>query len=134
DRSHFVIRLNSHRFTSRLHVPEYMSEHIPERTYAEIEAEQFRKELPGTIGCVAAYTFVSLIACGLYIPAPYDMIAAAGLVLLYIGAIVIFGQGSILEMGVMAVILLILSCQIGSIASKDKADTETKPIPIQNGG
>ena len=111
-----------------------MNEHKGERTYAELEAERFRRQLPATIGCVAAYTFITLISCGMYIPAPYGMIAAAGLVFLYIGSIVIFGQGSILEMGVMAVILLIISSQIGAFVSKGKPDTETKPTPIQNAG
>ncbi len=110
-----------------------MTDDSSQKSYAEIEAERFRKELPGTIGCVTAYAFfidrllrfraVSLWTgcCGF---------PRASLRWVYLA----FGQGSILEMGVMAVILLILSCLCGKIVRDIEKPSDTMPDLVQNGG
>jgi hypothetical protein len=87
-----------------------------ERPYPSSEAEQFRRELPGTIGCVTTFAFIAIIACNVFFPFPYGLIVAIVLVLFYVGSIAMFGQGSIIEMGLLAIILLTLSCLLGRIS------------------
>lgn len=104
------------------------------KSFAAIQAEEFRRELPGTVGCVTTYAFIALIACSMFVPAPYGLIAAVCLVLLYIGSIVLFGQGSIVEMGLLALILLALACLCGRIIGLVQWPPDTTATMIEIGG
>ena len=111
-----------------------MTDDATEKSYSEIQSERFRRELPGTIGCVTTYGFMSLIACSIFLPFPYGLIAATCLALLYVGSIVMFGEGSILEMGVIAVILLVLACLCGRIIGDINRPSNLAPTTIENDG
>ncbi|TWU01046.1 hypothetical protein [Stieleria varia] len=111
-----------------------MTDDATEQTYAEIETKRFHKELPGTIGCVTTYAIIAMIACSAFLPMPFGQVVATCLVLLYIGSVLMFGQGSILEMGVMAVILLTLACLSGKLIGDVKQPSYSTPAKIENGG
>ena len=109
-----------------------MTDDSTERPYADTEAEQFRRELPGTIGCVTTFAFIAIIACSIFISFHYGLIIAIVLVLLYVGSIVMFGQGSIIEMGLMAIILLTLSCLLGRVIGDFSRMPNGPPVSGEN--
>lgn len=99
-----------------------MSDDQPQARPAEqIPGDQRTEELPGTIGCVAAYAVMTLISLCLIVPSPYGLILAAAMTLMYIGLIALFGQGSIIEMGLFAFILLVLCCLI-AVAARGRSE------------
>ncbi|NNJ25489.1 hypothetical protein [Alienimonas chondri] len=83
------------------------------------EAERCRRELRGTLLSVAVYSLIAFTVCVYAFPAPYGMMAGVGLALFYGGAILLFGQGAIVEMGVLAYILLIHALLLGPVFYKD---------------
>ena len=73
---------------------------------------QFEKELPGTIGCVAVFFLLAVIACCLAIASPIGLVIEIAFTLIYIGLLRIYGQGSIIEMGLFCAVLLVLTCML----------------------
>ena len=78
----------------------------------QTERTQFEKELPGTIGCVAVFFLLAVIACCLAIAFPIGLVIAIAFALIYIGLLRIYGQGSIIEMGLFCAVLLVLTCML----------------------
>jgi hypothetical protein len=106
--------------------------------HAVLAADQRRKEMRGTIGCVSVYGLMTLIGLLPIVPSPYGLVLACALTGIYIGLILVFGQGSIIEMGLLACVLLVLSCLIavairGPRNARDPSQ-QTENHPMQRSG
>ena len=72
-------------------------------------ANQKARELPGTLGCIAGFALLAVLLMWSAFPAPYGLVTAVCFTLIYVGLIALFGQGSIIEMGLATGILLLLT-------------------------
>ena len=76
------------------------------------ERTQFEKELPGTIGCVVTFCLLAVIGCCVASASPFGVLIGIAFTLIYIGLLRIYGQGSIIEMGLFCTVLLVLICML----------------------
>lgn len=84
------------------------------RRFLPPRSGQSRTQRRFTAGCLTVYAAMTLIGLCPVIPHPFGLIVAASLTLLYVGLIAMFGHRSIIEMGLLAVILLVLSVLIAA--------------------
>jgi hypothetical protein len=103
-----------------------MDDISPEPDHAVLAADQ-----PGTIGCVTVYGLMALIGILPIVPSPYGLVLACALTGIYVGLILVFGQGSIIEMGLLACVLLVLSCLI-AVAIRGPRNAGDPAQPAEN--
>jgi hypothetical protein len=106
-----------------------------EPVFDELVASQRRIERRGTAGCVAAYALLATIALYWATLSPWSAAVALVLTIAYITLISVWGHGSIIEMGVLMMIVLffatILALQIHNLGNRKPSESDHSSVGEQ---